>query len=109
MVARSQVRRLSWLRHPGLFGILYLLLIPAVLVVVAVTSSRQNTIQDVRQDRTIAHLCTLTAWTDVVWRSAIKSYTTLPRKTPDQRRLLAALVKGDREIQSDTTCPEEAP
>ena len=53
---------------------------------------------------TIAHLCALTAVTDQVWRSAIRSYASLPNKTPDQALLLAELRRGHQSVQRDTSC-----
>ena len=55
--------------------------------------------------RAILHLCKLTNVNATIWRSAIKSYASLPRKTPDQICLLQALRLGEREIRADTSCP----
>lgn len=56
----------------------------------------------------LMHLCTLQSITEVIWVSGIRSYTSLPNRTPDQTRLLETLKRSVAEIRFDSICPRIA-
>ena len=97
----------------GLWGrdlflpVVYLVAVPAVMVGVALYTTRTLDRQVNKNARTLTHLCALTTTIDAVWRSAIESYASLPDRTPDQSILLTALRTGDHAIKADTTCPKK--
>ena len=60
--------------------------------------------QGVRLRQADQHFCSLERVTEAVWNSAIKSYSSLPNKTLNQKALLAQLKQGVAEIRRDTSC-----